>query len=155
MARVIALVRRAASSDSGAELVEMALAFPLLFVLVAAIVDFGLLFQQYEVITNAAREGARVAVRYPYSTADAEARVDSYITQSFMTDPTGYTKDVGDLTPVNVGGNCMNTVTVTVTYPHQYLFLSGIASYFGSTFGTQTLTAASTMRTEVAESTCP
>ena len=62
--------------SSGAELVEAALTFPLLLLVVLGILDFGLLFQQYEVITNAAREGARVAVLpQPYQPEDAEARV--------------------------------------------------------------------------------
>ena len=35
---------------------------PLLLVLIAGIVDFALMFQAYEVVTNAAREGARLRV---------------------------------------------------------------------------------------------
>ena len=45
--------------ERGAALVEFALALPLLLVVLAGIVDFGFVFQRYEVITNAAREGAR------------------------------------------------------------------------------------------------
>ena len=40
---------------------EFALTLPLLLVVIAGIVDFGFVFQRYEVITNAAREGARLA----------------------------------------------------------------------------------------------
>ena len=47
--------------ERGAALVEFALAVPLLLVVIAGIVDFGFAFQRYEVITNAAREGARMA----------------------------------------------------------------------------------------------
>ena len=47
--------------ERGAALVEFALALPLLLVVIAGIVDFGFTFQRYEIITNAAREGARMA----------------------------------------------------------------------------------------------
>ena len=43
------------------KLIEFALVFPLLLMVILGIVDFGFLFQRYEVLTNAAREGARVA----------------------------------------------------------------------------------------------
>ena len=51
----------------GAELIEFAFIFPLLLLVCLGIVDFGLLFQRYEVLTNAAREGARVAVLPGYT----------------------------------------------------------------------------------------
>ncbi len=54
-------IRRGWRSESGAELVELALALPLLLLVVMGIIDFGFLFQRYEVVTNAAREGARIA----------------------------------------------------------------------------------------------
>jgi hypothetical protein len=44
------------------ELIELALILPMLLLMFAAIVDFGLLFQRYLVVSNAAREGARIAV---------------------------------------------------------------------------------------------
>ena len=53
-------VRRRIDAEDGAELIEFALALPLMLVLVTGVFDFGLAFQQYEVVTNAAREGARL-----------------------------------------------------------------------------------------------
>lgn len=50
------------SDESGAELIEFALALPLLLLVGLGVLDFGRLFQRYEVVTNAAREGARVGV---------------------------------------------------------------------------------------------
>lgn len=150
------LLTRAFRCESGAEFVEMALAFPLLLLVVLGILEFGLMFQQYEVLTNAAREGARVAVLPDYTGPDAELRAQQYIAASFLaTDGNTPTVSVGTATPVAVGANCMSTITVTVTYPHRYLFLSGIGNYFGASFGTKTLTASSTMRTELPVGTCP
>ena len=66
-------------SERGAELVEFALVLPLLLVLIGGIVDFGFLFQRYEVVTNAAREGARLASLAGYTDAAARTRVREYI----------------------------------------------------------------------------
>ena len=145
-------------ADSGAEFVEFALAFPLLLLVVLGIFDFGLMFQQYEVITNAAREGARIAVLPAYQTAlaaNVTARVNQYITASFLSTGGAVTTSVGTPQNVSIGGICMSTITVTVTYPHQFLFVAGIGSYFGQSFGTKTLNASSTMRAEAAAASCP
>jgi len=147
MAPLKTLLRRYRRSQRGAELIEFALTFPILLLIALGLVDFGFMFQQYEVLTNAAREGARIAVLPDYSSADAEARVDQYISSSFLSGDGTVTTAVTPGT-VDIGGVTMSTRTVTVTYPHEYLFLGGIAGYFGSTFGTQTLTASSTMRVE-------
>jgi Flp pilus assembly protein TadG len=153
-ARLSRVVRRFRRCESGAEFVEFALAFPLLLLVVLGIMEFGLLFQQYEVITNAAREGARVAVLPNYTATDVQNRVDQYIAASFLSTGGTVATVVGAPQSVAVGASCMSTITVTVTYPHQILFLAGIGSYFGQSFGTKTLTASSTMRTEVAAASC-
>lgn len=144
-------------SDSGAEFIEMALAFPLLLLVVLGIMDFGVMFQQYQVITNAAREGARIAVLPNYSAEDARLRVQQYIDASFLAGDktTVPTVSVAAAAPIVIGGNCMSTITVTVSYAHDFIFVSGIAKYFGKTFGTATLNGSSTMRTEAAAATCP
>ncbi len=49
-------------SSSGQAIVEFALVFPLLLILLLGIIEFGLLFYNKAVITNASREGARVGI---------------------------------------------------------------------------------------------
>ena len=63
-------------SERGAELIEFAIVLPVMLLIVMGIVDFGFMFQRYVVLTNAAMEGARVAVLPGYQTADVQARVD-------------------------------------------------------------------------------
>ena len=133
-------------NERGSELIEMALCFPLLLMVVLGIVDFGFLFQRYEVVTNAAREGARVAVLPGYSTADIQSRVDSYATAGGL--PIAPTVGVTD-SSITAGATTWPAKTVTVSYPHQYMFLGGIAAWFGGSFTSVTVTAASTMRTEL------
>ena len=50
--------RRLWACERGAELVEFAFVFPTLLLVMLGIIDFGFLFQRYEVVTNAARERA-------------------------------------------------------------------------------------------------
>ena len=155
--------RRFLRAESGAEMIEFGLTLPLLLLLVSGMVEFGFLLQQYEVVTNAAREGARIAVLPTYAPSqtarvnNATARVNQYLTNA------GLNQSLAGITvgaPVsNVlaapATGCVWSVPVTVTYPHPLPFLRGIMSYFGVTMGTITVRATSQMRTEAQASTCP
>jgi Flp pilus assembly protein TadG len=61
--------RRSAQSwrQRGAELVEFALALPVLLLLLVGIFDFGYFFALRQKMTNAAREAARIVVSLPLS----------------------------------------------------------------------------------------
>ena len=136
------------SSERGAELVEFALTFPLLLLVVLGIIDMGLILQRYEVITNAAREGARVSVLPGYGDPEIVARVNQYL------QGTGLAADTIDpvvpvRTMVSVGGYCVNVVAVTVAYDHPFFFLAGIGEFFGSSFGTKKVSSTATMRSEM------
>ena len=54
--------RRSADGEDGAAAVEFALVVPLLLLLLFGIISFGMIFAQQLSLTNAARQGARVAV---------------------------------------------------------------------------------------------
>ncbi len=147
MAQLARFRRR--SPETGAELIEMALVLPILLLLVAGIMDFGFLFLRFEVVTNAAREGARVAVLPNYQVADVQARVQNYLTAGGLTDPAP-PADVVYATET-LTGLTVSVVTVNVQYPSQYLFLGTIASLVsGGPYADVTLRASSTMRREIA-----
>jgi Flp pilus assembly protein TadG len=147
-------LRRFVRSESGAELIEFALTLPLLLLIVLGIMEFGLLFREYEVVTNAAREGARVAILPSYTNADVILRVDDYLTTAGLILARA-TVAPGAPVPTPIGAVCISMVPVTVTYQHPVPFLSGIMTYFGTGIGTVNLTATSRMRTEVAAGACP
>jgi Flp pilus assembly protein TadG len=147
-------MRRLLRSESGAELIEFALTLPLLLLVVLGIMEFGLMFREYEVVTNAAREGARIAILPGFASADVTLRVDDYLTTAGL-DLTRATVTPGAATPTPVGALCVSMVPVTVAYQHPVPFLGGIMTYFGSSIGTVNLTATSSMRTEVAAGACP
>lgn len=144
-------------SERGAELIEFALVFPVLLLVVLGIVDFGFLFQRMEVITNAAREGARIAVLPAYSTADVQARVCNYVQTGGVpvtscSPPGGGGNPIIDVTNVSIpvaGATPMSGKRVQVTYTHSYIFIGPIASWFGGTFTNVPLNGIAIMRDEV------
>ena len=148
-------------TERGAALVEFALALPLLLVVVAGIVDFGFAFQRYEVITNAAREGARLATLPGYNDQGAvDSRVRAYVMQGLSISagnlgavmPSGaVTLTNADLTVPDASGvnTIVPTAVVTVTYNHRFLMLGPMLGLINKSWnGSITLTAKSQMRIE-------
>ncbi len=147
--------------ERGAALVEFALTLPLLLVVIAGIVDFGFVFQRYEVITNAAREGARLASLPDYQTDTTmiQTRVRSYVQQGLslsngaLNTVMPASNVVVTNTPFTVStGAATYTVqasTVTVTYNHSFLLLQPILGLINKSWGSSiALTASSQMRNE-------
>jgi Flp pilus assembly protein TadG len=149
------LKRPPLSGEQGNSLVEFALVLPLLLLVFAGIVDFGFLFQRYEVVTNAAREGARLAVLPGYTATDVENRVRAYVREGLG----GVAADIDSRTtvalasvPVAPGvGAAFTGAQVTVTFTYDYLLLGVMINLAtGGDFGRAiTVHAVSTMRPEV------
>jgi Flp pilus assembly protein TadG len=141
-------------SQTGAELVEFALVLPILLLVFGGIVDFGLLLQRQQVITNAAREGARLAVLPGYTSADVQARVTQFVREGINSDSAA---PVATLTPVTLtpgAGPAFQAAQVSVTLADRFLILGPIVSLAGGSgsFGTIALTATTTMRVETVAS---
>lgn len=140
------------ASECGAEVIEFAIVLPLLLLIIFGMVDFGFLFQRYVVLTNAAMEGARVAVLPGYNDTDAENRVIAYGMDSGL--PGADTcpplcPDSGSTDLPGPGTTLWPGKVVTVTYVHTYSYIGPIAELFGGSFSTVTLTARATMRSQV------
>lgn len=140
-------------SESGAELIELALVIPILLLIVAAIVDFGFLFRSWETAVNAAREGARVGSLPGYADADVEARVAVYMSAAGIDSGT-YTTVVTPET-ITAGSFTMSARSVTVTVTHDFIILSGIQTFFGGSTGSVDVAARAVMRTEAQAATGP
>ena len=141
---------RRVRSARGAELIEFALVLPVLLLVLGGILDMGFLFNNYAVITNAAREGARMAALPGWAEADVQNRVNSYLTGAGLT-LTGVTTTVVPVAVDIGGGRTINGVKVVVSYPYTYLILGPIAQMIeGGSIANVTLKAAATMRAEVA-----
>jgi Flp pilus assembly protein TadG len=118
------------------ELIELAIVLPILVLLLIGIVDFAFLFQRWEVVTNAAREGARMASLPSYLEADVQDRVGKYLESGGLSATPVVAVD--QATNDVIDSITVNTATVTVTYPSSFIFLPG----------TINLTSSSEMRRE-------
>ena len=144
-------------SERGAELIEFALVFPLLLFVVLGIVDFGFLFQRMEVVTNGAREGARIAVLPGYKDADVKARVRAYLNAGGLattaTNPTVTCDGCDPASPFTIAmpapTAAMSGKRVTVVYTYQYLFIGPIAGWFGGAFTSVPIRGVAVMRDEI------
>ena len=142
------LIRRLRKTETGAEIIEMALVLPLLLGLLFGIVEFGFLFQRYVFLTNAAAEGARVASLPGYNQADVQARVAAYAAASNIT---GVNATSVGATISGPGGTAWPGSQVTVTYVYNYQFIRPLATLLGGSLNPSvTLTARSTVRHQVA-----
>lgn len=105
----------------GAAAVEMAIMLPLLLLVIGGIVDFGRYFLQEVQLTNAAREGVRVAV---IGEADVLLRVQAAAPgiPALTMDPAA---------PVCSGAG--TTIEITVADPNfDWILLGPAMSFFGS-----------------------
>lgn len=134
------------SGESGAELIEMALTLPLLLMVCLAIVDFGLMFQKYEIVTNAAREGVRLAARPNITPAEVITRVNNYVQNAGLPVGAGSPTVVVTPTTITSGPGTWQASQVDVSYPHDYLFLGPFSGWFGGGLSSVTLSAQAVMR---------
>ena len=123
---------------------------PMLLLVVAATVDFGLLFQRFLTVSNAAREGARIAVLPGYSQTDVQNRVTQYVREGIGDNTLTPTTVV---TPVSIdppgATPAFPAAQVTVTLTHSYFFIGPVSGMLGGgSFSAITLSARSTMRIE-------
>lgn len=139
------LLRRAGRRDAGQSLVEMAIILPILLALVVGIYEFGRAWNVYQVVTNTAREGARVLVT-PTGTEDTvRVKVAQSLSRASL-DPSLGTVDIVE------GVGTGTDSSVTVAYPYQFQFIGPIVARLGdgngSVPGSITLSSTTVMRTE-------
>lgn len=138
-------------SQAGAELVEFALVLPMVLLVFGGIVDFGLLLQRQQVVTNAAREGARLGVLPGYTAADVQARVTAFVQEGLNNNTLTPSTTMTVVTITPGAGPPFQAAHVQVTLSSSFLILGPIVSLAGGNgagFGTVPLTATSTMRVE-------
>lgn len=138
-------------SEAGVELVEMALILPLLLLVSVSIFEFGRAYQTWQVLTNAAREGARVAVLPDPTVADAESRVRAYLEEGQLPNADSATITVDRNQTIAIGAGTASASLVTVNYPFEFMVLQPVARLVvsGSTLGGPiTMTATAEMRNE-------
>ncbi len=93
--------------SSGQALAELAIALPVLLLMLVGIFEFARAYQIQQVVVNAAREGARQAVLQGVDADSAEVIVNSYLTSGAINTGTATvvvtdTNNTGDPTTVRV-----------------------------------------------------
>jgi Flp pilus assembly protein TadG len=130
LAEALPALRRYRKDDCASQIVEFALSLPLLVVFVVGIFDFSSAISLKQKLTNAAREGARVAASdpqndlaasVPASVWDAFWVVDNYLASENINDcglsaPVTPTLTAGTLTWISTAtGSCPgNGITLTI-----------------------------------------
>jgi Flp pilus assembly protein TadG len=147
------LLRRG-RDERGAALLEMAFVLPLLLLVCVGILEFGRAYQTWQVLTNAAREGARLAVLPGMDNDAVTTRVRQYMSAGQLPKANDNTVDIDvDRTQtVSIGGSDTASASqVTVTYPFDFMVLDPIAK-LATGKGTGTglnMVAQATMRNEM------
>jgi Flp pilus assembly protein TadG len=143
--------RRLGRDQRGTALVETALTLPLMLLISVGIFEFGRAYQTWQILTNAAREGARIAI-LPGTSDDAiEARVRDYLTDGAVDRPADADVDITRNNVVPSGGGTASASRVTVSYPYEFMVLQPVATLVvsDSNVGAPlTMTATALMRNE-------
>ncbi len=123
-------------------MVEMAIVAPILLLLLFGIAEFGIAFAQWQTLSNAAREGARVGVvfRAPCNAANVRTAITNTV-QSYASSVVSATVSVTTNNLECVRGQGLQ---VQATAPYQFQALPGLAGISSSI----TLVGTSTMRNE-------
>lgn len=135
-------------NQRGAALIETAITLPLVLLVSVAIFEFGRAYQTWQVITNAAREGARVSILVDQSDAQVTGAVRNYLTGGRL--PAAGTAGITIERSVAFGGNTASRVTVN--YPFNFMVLSPVVRLVQQTStlgqGTLTMSSVAMMRNE-------
>ena len=128
--------------DAGQALVEIAIALPILLALLVGIFEFARAYNIQQVITSAAREGAREGVLPTATAAVVDSVVDARLSNANITSAT--------VTITNISVTTGNPVTVTVAVNYRFVFIGPVLSLFSSGVdpGTINLSSTATMRKE-------
>ncbi len=138
-------------TDRGTALVEAAIIIPILLLIAAGIFEFGRAYQTWQVLTNAAREGARMSVLPNGNASAVEAGVRQYLQNGQLPLYASAGVTVDRAASVTVNGDPEAATQVTVTYPFTVMVLQPVARLVnpGSSIGNVlTLTATAVMRNE-------
>ena len=129
--------------ERGAALLETAITIPIILLICVGIFEFGRAYQTWQVLTNAAREGARVSILTDKTDDQVKAAVENYM-------KTGGLPCVGGSVPATCRGaavvNINRNVTIdgnsgssiSVDYPFDFIVLNPVVKMVTPTSKTGT-----------------
>jgi hypothetical protein len=114
-------------SERGAALLEAAITIPMLLLVAVGIFEFGRAYQTWQILTNAAREGARIAVLPDPTPGLAEDRVLEYMQDGQLPNAGANQVAVNRSDSITVNGAAKPASRVTIDYPFSFIVLGPIA----------------------------
>ncbi|MBW2570027.1 MAG: pilus assembly protein [Deltaproteobacteria bacterium] len=123
-------------NNRGVAAVELAICLPILILLVCGSIEFGLLFYNQQVITNASREGVRAGIVAGTVNADIEQIVKNYCGGKLI-NLNGANELQADAVTVSAP-DAQNDLTVRVIYNYNFLF-GGILNFTDKILSAQTI----------------
>ena len=130
--------RHRGTSKRGASAVEFALVAPLLFLFVFGMIEIGRMVMVQQVLTNATREGARLAAMPDATETDVETRVTTFSAQA------GVPSVTADVSPNPTSAVPGDTINVTASVAISDVGWLPVNVFFPS----GSLTSATVMRKE-------
>jgi Flp pilus assembly protein TadG len=113
--------------ERGQALVEAAIITPVVLLIMVGIFEVGRAYQTWQVLTNAAREGARAAVVPGASSVTVKALVKQYMTDGQLNAVGTATVAVNQAASLVVNGTNIGATLVTVEYPFEFIMLGPVA----------------------------
>lgn len=129
---------------------ELAVVLPILLLMIVAVLELGLAFRTFHIVTNAAREGARSGAVPTGTPAAVQSRIDDYLLSSGL-DPALAT---ANQSCTGVAGACYagSELRVELEYPYSFRTLGPIIRLVcgacGDGWGTVPLRTTAVMRNE-------
>ena len=113
--------------ERGNAMVEAAMTLPILLVLMVGIFEVGRAYETWQVVTNAAREGARMSVLLNSNSDTVKAVVKKYMTDGQLNKAGAATVNVNPNATYTVNGTNVAASLVTVDYPFDFIMLNPVA----------------------------
>ena len=119
------------SRRRGAAMIEFALCLPILLILFFGIIEIGRALMVHQILTNGAREGARLAIIPGSTDAQVTAAINTYMANAGIN---GHSQTVS---PAIAGANSGDAITILVTVPYNQVswgaagVIDGIAALVG------------------------
>ena len=110
------------TNQRGAALLETAITIPIILLIAVGIFEFGRAYQTWQVLTNAAREGARVAILSGVSDDDIRTTVRGYLSSGRLPNATTAAVNIDR----NVALGTSSASRITVNYPFQFIVLNPV-----------------------------
>jgi Flp pilus assembly protein TadG len=120
-------MRRLLRSERGTALLESAVTIPILLLVAVGVFEFGRAFQTWQVLTNAAREGARLAVTPNSTSSTVTDRVRDYMQTGQLANYSTAAVTVNKSATIVVNGQNQSASEVTVDYPFAFIVLNPVA----------------------------